>query len=325
MAAINFSAIEDQVQKTGPDYVARALDKHTTLFRWLPMANGPSQAGASVYWLQDEKLTATGFTEGDTFTDTGTESKVEVRLQPGYFRTRFRYSGKLFDALKNGGDLRTGNYIDNQMAQGAQSLAEEIDDAIKGGSHASSDFEGLVTAIDNDNVYGGVDRSVVAEHASAILDNSGTPRALTYTLMVTLSRLIMDTRRGRYNIILASPEKADLIAAFAETADATFDVSRGGQNANRPIVGFGGLVEPEFMDIRCYFKGRPVVAIPGYATDRVDFLYWSAENIELEPHRRLQIAPIERESDEYFHDVTIGLQLVVRNCYKETGAIIDLS
>ena len=120
------------------------------------------------------------------------------------------------------------------------------------------DITGIQAAIDDGSAvttYAGVDRSTNMWWRSYVLDNGGTLRSLTEALMFQIYNEIA-TREGQVTHILCSPNTWTTYGLMLEQ--------------ERRQVNPGYTLSGGFKAID--FNGIPIVMVPGYQENRMDFL-----------------------------------------------------
>mgnify|MGYP000361379951 CR=1 FL=1 len=303
-------------------YFSVATNNDNYLHRLLPRLP-VSEAGKSVFWLQTGSSTAKGFREGNAFKnpDHMTPTKGELRI--GYFHQVMRITGEAQDRMMMMGGDQIGGQFHRNMQDSFDSLIRVAEAALYLGDDTDSYLVGLGSAIEDGNNYAGIDRSAVANARSYVNDNSGTPRSLSTTLLNATHKGIVHTNRGFYDTIITSPTQGDNLRGL------TADVHKlGGQVFVQPgepmqlSIGIGTVLSSGLR-----IKGAPVIEIPGYPTDRIDYLALTRGRIGIEVHRPVRIeGPFTSEqSDDIHWKITYGITLVNRNPRMDSGRLGDLS
>lgn len=321
MSGINYALLTDTlIEETNQTFVD-ACNNDQFLYNMIKKV-GPSGNGKSTWQFINARPTAKGFREGDTFKNPDRFTQEKPELPPGYFHQVLSVTGHARDALKNASALQISDWLMQQYAIAAESMINEIEEAIYGGDDTDSEFVGLGSAIDDGNTYATINRASETKFRAYVNDNSGTPRALTVALLNTTHNAITQTNRAKYNTILASPTQ---VAAWRALAA---DVSKlGGQvqvtgNIYNQVTGTG---TQEFGASGLWFYGVQVTQVPGYPTDRIDFLDLTPMNCKIEMHRDFEVSAPERVNDDTVWDITTGQTLVLVNPRRGSGRLADLS
>lgn len=298
-----------------------ATNNDQYLFRMLPRFP-KSEAGKCSWFNQTAASQAKGFREGQNFKNPDQMTPTKFELPLGYFHQVARITGHHKDRLEAMGDTQIGNELAKVFQDHTDSLIRAIEAALYLGDDTDSEFVGFGSAIDDSNIYAGVDRSTNTIARSFVSTNSGTPRSLTTTLINAAHKGIRHTNRGNYDTIICSPTQGDNLRGL------TADVHKlGGQVFVQPgqpmelSIGIGTVTSSGLK-----IKGADVFEIPGYPTDRIDFMLLKpGRHIGLEVHRDFTISDVRRDNDDMVWDLTYACQLVVRNPRMATGRIEDLS
>lgn len=319
---IDLAALTDVFVKQINQVVVDACNNDNYLYNMLRKDKPQGSGGKSQWQVVTARPTAQGFVENGAFKAPDRFTNDTAELRPGYIHQVLELTGETADALKNSSFLQISDYMSRQFMAAMESLIAEIEAAIYGGAHSTSNFVGLASAIEDGNTYATIDRSTETMFRSYVNDNGGTPRALTKTLMLATYNGLRNTNRGRFTHILASPTQCDAWRALA--ADTT---KLGGQvqvtgNVYNMVAGTG---TQEFGNSGVWFQGIQWTEIPGYPTDRIDFIDLSPSNINLEVHREFQISDPERQSDNTVWDITVGMTMPLRNPRRTSARLGDLS
>lgn len=321
MATMNLADVTDVIVRTAPNYFADATKYEGFLYNRIAKTPASDPVGPR-YFLKDSASEADGFAEGDTFQQPTKFTQQEFRLPPAYFVTTMEMTGHQRDALAKGNPQRIANFFDQQVMDHAQQLIRRVENALKGGIDPSGNgFVGIVEAIDDSNVYGGIDRALIEAHRSAIVDALGNP--ITAAGLEQLDELLRTEHEGEYTELWGSPSIVrDYMGLPADAfrADPRLVVNNG-QTVQQQVTGIG---DANVRTPSTYYRGRPVFEIPGYPQGRLDAIVNTPDNIRLEVFRPLTVSEPERRNDNMCWDMTLALQLVIRNCYKGSGALVNL-
>lgn len=320
MTDINWALLTSVAVAQRNQFFDIAINNDSHLFRLLPRLP-PSEAGKCSWHLQTSGSTARGFREGDSFKNPDAMGTNQLTLPIGYFHNVMRITGHARDRMMAMGETQIANYMAEQFQDASNSLIRTIEAALPLGDDTDSEFVGLGSAIEDGNIYAGLDRASATMHRSYVNDNGGTPRALTTTLINATRKGITQTNRGTVSLALSSPTQCDNLRAL------TADVHKlGGQVQVQPgqpmelSIGIGTMLS---SGLRIY--GVPVFEIPAYPTDRIDFLDLTQRKIGIEEHRPFTIEEMPPVGDDKLWKLTYGCQLVVKNARKLTGRLGDLS
>lgn len=321
MSSIQFTSLTSVLLDAQNQVFVDACNNDQYLYNML-LKEGPSSPSGSVWQFINARPTAAAFVEGGVFKSPDKFTQAKAELPPGYIHQVLSMTGKTQDALRNSSALQVANWLMKQYKVGAESMINLIEEGIYGGTMSGGEFVGLATAIDDGNTYAGVDRSTESKFRAFTDDNGGTPRALTMALLHTVYTGLTQTNRGKFTHIFASPTQCNAWRALAA------DVQRlGGQvqvtgNVYEQVNGVGTQI---FGNSGIWFHGIQVTEIPGYPTDRIDFIDLSPANISLEVFRPFTVAPAERINDDMVWDMTMALSMPLREPRKGAARLGALS
>jgi hypothetical protein len=163
------------------------------------------------------------------------------------------------------------DFLLKQFISGSAAMWDKIETDAIGNSRISggdaNGLQGILDARSTSNTYLEINATTYALTGAEVLDNSGTPRPMTYALMQSLDTAITDTNGGFYDVILCSKAREKQIQ----------DLNPALQNVpQQQSFSFANLEGRE----RAYsagftstwFNGKPVLAIPGYTSTVLDYL-----------------------------------------------------
>lgn len=196
-----------------------------------------------------------------------------------------------------------GDLYQSELEANTSDLGNALDEQLMGSAASNSkDIDGIQDAIKSSGTYAGINRSTYSNWASDATDFGA---ALTVAeLQTTASNLRNSPRLSNWTHVLCGP------AMFNTIGDLFADTTNGTNIQTVPLSGAAGLTfEGGYSAIK--FQGRPVVEIPGYAADRLDFIKY--DDFEIQFIREFQIDPFKIEGDSLKTKVTVGLNLVCRH------------
>jgi hypothetical protein len=281
---INWTEVGTKVRAAANQYQDIAYNNDSYLLNLIPKTP-PSDAGRSVWRVRHTGAEARGFREGDAMKAPSRFEDAGAELPMGSFNQVVEFTGHAMKRLENAGEMQIANYVNELFQDAANSIFRRVEALIPGGTDAESNFVGLGDAIDDGNIYAGLNRASISNFRSHVNDNGGTPRAVTTALIEAVHGGLVYTNRGRYNAVLLSPTQGNALRNLvADTKKPTVQVNL---SAGQPIemsLGIGTV-----MTSGLFIRGVPVLEIPAYPTDRIDYLHVHPDYVRLEEHQQLSI------------------------------------
>lgn len=325
--AVNLSQITTILRKHAPQMWVDAVARNPYLYNMI--AKVPATGAKGAEWtITYDGAEAVGFQEDDPLPAATQDDTIPAVQNAGYFRSILKVTGHAEDALRNGDLVTVANYMTAQMNAQILGLTKKVEDALLGGTDTASGFVGLSDYLNNTGSIAGIDRTTYPAAAAFVSSNSGTPRALTMALMNTVANGMVQTRQGGFNLVLGPINQVENFLALATgTGKPTvhnFNVTPADGGVIALPTGFGSSSNALVPMAR--FRGAPVVALPGMATDRIWFIDWQTpSNIALEVVRNISVKELAPTNDNTCWQISVGLALRVANPFKTLGAIVDLS
>lgn len=319
---VNWTEIGTKVIAAANQYQADAINNDSYLLNLIPKT-GPSDAARSVWRIRTAGAVAKGFREGDPMKGPARFEDVPAELPMGSFMQVVEFTGHGMKRLENAGEMQIANYADELFQDAANSIFRKVEALIPGGTDTESGFVGLGDAIDDGNIYAGINRASVANARSYVNDNGGSGRSLSTTLLEALHGGLVYTNRGRYNVVLCSPTQGNAMRNLAaDTKKPTTQVQLAAGEPAAISIGIGTV-----MSSGLFLKGAPVIEIPDYPTDRIDPLHIHPDLIRLEEHQALTIeGPFTTvNSDTVAFKMIYRCTLCLRNPRKAAARLADLS
>lgn len=315
------------IADNAPQAVDEALSASSMLWNLFPKI----PCGARIDWQVKtaSNSVSSGYTHGSGYGSAGAASTTQASLYLGNYSSVIGLTDFELDAAAFAGDrFKVGELMRFQLADAASEMAQAIHTgAISGSTHASTNGTVIGTTggmVEDDNSYGGINRGSVAAHAPYVNDNSGTPRAVSTTLLGDVIDTVRD-RNGNVNIGLTSQAQFNAIAALTGVSETKNDL--------------GGMGIAKFVGVETlYVKGVPLIAVPGYTAGRVDFLdtnyvAWrflpsrptSGEYMLGDAFKVTESRPTSGTSDVNCTVVRANVQLQLRNGFHRAASLQDLS
>jgi hypothetical protein len=318
---INQTAVASVIQDYAPQLFVDQVSKNSWLFNHIKERGGlrsPSSANGPRWRVKTAGSSSSAwFAEGAPAPASSDFSETEAQLAWGTLHDSMQITGLAIAEL----DAQPTTYIDQYLRKQTEDhlaqMAVTINTALLGGVTANG-ITGLTAGIDDTNTYAGINRAIVTNWASYINDNSGIPRAISLTLLDTVHNQLTQTILGNYDEIWTGSAQADAITALAAGNGIITQYQIVADPQSPRYLGFGGL-----SNVRCIYRGRPVFAIPGYPTGRVDFV--DASKIWIEELTSLQtkeLAQVNADMNMYF---TYFLQAVFSETRMGCASLQDLS
>ncbi len=319
--AIDFAKVTGAIAEYAPQYFAKAITRYTQVFERLKKV-GPSSPQGPRWKVQSAgHAGAVAFAEGANDPAADEFEYANAALSWGQYHAKITLGGLSRDVLAVANEEFILGYVEEQMAEAFREMVSRIDTHLRGGVNANG-IVGIVAAIDDANTYAGLDRTSVTSFACYINDNGGTPRALSMALMDTVHRQFVDVIGGNYTEIWTSLAQAQALTALSSgngVAAVQINVQNGAQTMTKTI-GFGG---PNPLTPHAYYNGRPVYAIPGYPSGRIDFV--DPEGLELEVLRQPYVEHRAKTNDDESWVVYWKGQLKFKNPRFQAASLQDLS
>ena len=324
--AVNLSQITTILRKHAPQMWVDAVARNPYLYNML--AKVPASGARGAEWtITYAGAEASGFQEDDPLPAATQDDTIPAAQNAGYFRSILKVTGHAEDALRNGDTVTVANYLTTQMQSQIVGLTKTVEDAILGGTDTASGFVGLSDWFNNTGSIAGIDRAVYPAASAFMSSNSGTPRALSMTLMNAVANGMVQTRQGGFNVVLGPINQVENLIALGTGGHKpihNFNVTPSDVSPIALPIGFGSSSNALVPMAR--FRGAPVIAVPGMATDRMWFVDWKTpENIALEVVRNISVKELAPTNDNTYWQISVGLALRVANPFKTLGAIVDLS
>lgn len=307
--------IEAILADVAPEMVAQALTERSTLYRMIEKTP-PSDAKGPRWQVEVSANASVGsFAIGGALGAPGELDYDQAALGWANYAGTFEIADRLTKQINTGSsELLVANYIDQQMEHIAREMVSVIEADLFAGTGPNT-VVGLSEAIADANVYAGIDRAAVAAWRSYVNDNGGVPRAITAALLDDVHDELTSVREGRYDVVLTSSDQWNAIAGLA--------------TGTGVITNQSGAVDSKFLGFSSlFYKGRPVIAIPGFTAGVAYFVDMSQLRIEQLPGDRgtpFAMLPAERTNADFTVAMVSYMQLKLMNPRRGAAALVDLS
>jgi len=316
---LTIAQVQALIADNAPQAIGEGIAKISTLYRALPK-RAPSNAKGPKYRVEVEENASTGrFTPGGTLLAAGARQTQPAAGAWGNYHGSFKLAERelleLAEASAMGTNL-VANEVVSQLKSMRMTIAADVHTDTCTGT-ATNGIIGLASAIDDTNTYMGLNRSTYSAYACYVNDNSGTPRAISTTLLNATHDYLTQTLGGRATAILCGVAQWNAIAGLT------------GVTNDAPRTGPGMGLFVDYTDI--FYRGMPVIKVPGYTTGRVDFIDEDALWYEVlkdfgPPVQWEGTNAVERDGDQYKFLVTGYLQLVLGESPRmQAASLQDLS
>lgn len=316
---INVAAIQNVIAEYAPQMFVNTLTKRSYLWNKIPKAPPSSPQGPRWQAKTAGHTGVSTFADGGTFPVADEFERAKASLDWGRYVGTIKITGDADDQLRLGGDLYIANYVNEQTTEVVDALVDLFCQHIKAGT-ATNGFVGLTTAIDDTGTYANLSRSTYSVWQSYVNDNGGSGRNLTLALMRTVHNQITQTIGGDYNEIWTTQEQIDAFTGLGSGVPTPQINIANGQTTATFVAGYGG---PGNQTPGAWFKGRPMYAIPGYATGRMDFV--DTRGFAIEELRRITMRGPKQVNDDFHFDLTWKGQLKLTNPRKQAASLQDLN
>lgn len=256
MAAQNLGDFSNALSQIFASLLWRQMNRQSVLAGLLPKMDGRSQ---NLAWdvTFDGQTGASTFTEGADVAsgDLQNDTEDDAILSWGLYRRNFGISGLALAAASSSPENATA-YLDMIVKKGLDSSSRLISDMntdLYTGTGAGS-IIGLQSALATSGTYATIAKTE-AEWQGNVDTNSGTPRALTKSLLDKLERDIYVACGRSPNVIVTSPAVANKYEALLDAITRQIleqgELAPAIRNIGAPVInenGFTGL----------HYKGIPV-------------------------------------------------------------------
>lgn len=313
---INASAITSVIVEQFPQAFESAVTRRSQLFNLFRKLPPTSAQGPRWQVKSAGHSGVSSFSEGAVAPAPDEFDRVQASLSWGQYHGTLKLTGLSRDELDLAGDL----FIDNYLAEQFMDIADEIVDTVESdlrGSGGSPGLVGLATICDDGGTYAGIARSGNTYWQSYTSDNSGTPRALTMTLMNTVHNNLVDTIGGDYDAILTSKTQFDAYCGLTSGTGAPATNQMHIMPSERQLSAVGG-----FGDI-AWFNGRPIIPIKGYTSGRMDFV--TLDELVIRVLKGVSVKEVQTSNDDQEWYITWKGQTEYRNPRFRAASLQDLS
>jgi len=257
--------------------------------------------------------TAGSFIEGDDLSTAGKQSRRMLAFDYKRIYVTAGVDGLQEAIANNGGIVGINDLLNSEVMRAVEDLMDELNtQALSDGTgNSSADVSGVQFQIADDNTWGGLARASYAWLQAYQNDNGGEDRALTEELMRTIHNTLVDTRKSKYNAILCGSDIYDAYEDLMGDRKRYIDMKVGD-------ISFKGLS----------FKQRPLISIPGYAANRMDWIrkgdlvlkylpIQSVDNKNRVVKGPFKVEEVAKTSDDTYFNIIMYPQLVCLNPWKQ--------
>jgi hypothetical protein len=318
--AINATAVDSIIREEAPQLFADAV---TRFGRFLPFFN-EEDAGADLTGPSWQVKTAghsnvVNFSPGDALGAPDEYEHTQASLGWGRFQATVRAHGQELDKLATQGPKLINNYLMTQLSDAMMEMVSQQDSQARGGA-TTNGFTGITEMVASGNTYASIDRTTVTNWQSVSTAVGG---AVAITHMDAAHLSLVETRQGNYNVIFTTQSIADDLSALtsgngvaalravSNTADTAVQIAK---------LGFGGL-DPLTPSV--YYRNRPVIAIPGYTSGRLDLIDTSGLRIRYLRKARTEL--MGKTNDDLVWSLSSIGQVYLFNPRKQSGALTGIT
>jgi len=257
--------------------------------------------------------TAGSFIEGDDLSTAGKQSRRLLSFDYKRIYVTAGVDGLQEAIANNGGIVKINDLLNLEVMQAVEDLLDELNTQTlsDGTGNSSADVDGLQFQIADDNTWGGLARASYAWLQSYVNDNGGANRALTEALMRTMHNTAVDTRKAKYNAIFCGSDLYDAYEDLMGDRKRYIDMKVGD-------ISFKGLS----------FKQRPLINIPGFAANRMDFVRRGDFSLKYLPIQSIdnknrivkgpfKVEEVASNSDDTYFNIIMYPQLMCLNPWKQ--------
>ncbi len=240
-----------------PEGYQKAFNNKAPFFGHLRIRPGKGKIGVKYHYAKN--TSGGSFSEGDDLSTAGKQSRRELTFPWKQVYKTIDVSGLSEAVAKSGGVKDIKDMIKQELMDATEDLIKEINDQLllDGTGNSAADIQGLQYHIADSGNYAeqALDRASNTWLKSYVNDNGGVNRAITKILINDVHNTLLETRGVNYNQVWTGA------AVFSAYEDLLGDKVRYTQ------IQFGDLFFNALM-----IHGRPVIAIPGYPANRMDFV-----------------------------------------------------
>lgn len=278
MAVQALADFSDALSQLFAPILVRQMNRKVVLTNLLRKVNG---SGKNCAW----DVTFSGITDASTYTEGAdvssydNDTEEDAILSWGQYRQNFGISGlALSVAMSSQGNAR--EYLDMIMKKAVDSGSKMLSDMngdLYAGTGGSVDIVGLDAALATTGTYAGIAKATYSEWQGNVDENSGTPRALTKSLMDSMERTIFTACGMSPSMIVTTPA---IVSKYEQLLDAiTRQILEKGELAT-PIRGLGTPVINENGFSGLHYKGIPIYRDKDATSGT---MYWlNEDHIEIE-------------------------------------------
>lgn len=319
--AITLSDISNLLVQQVPQAFADGTTRGAYLSR-LIQHRPYTKAGGSQWKFKSSGVTAAPVAELDPLPAASKFTQLDPQLNGAYFAAAIEISDETMNQIESG-LVVFSDYVVQTINDAIVSLNREIEEATVAGLNATNGFVGLDLWASDTGSPAGISRSTYSAWQAYYNDNSGTPRAMSATLLRDVADTLVGTNEGRFNGVFFSPTKATTYSGLSGVGIPVknFNVNNG-EMMSAPVVGVGSSTD--VMRPFSFFDDAPCFRVPTMPNDVVWFL--DLEEIHYEDVQPIRVsAPRRSERRSTIWDITTALTLVVPNPKKNCAALADLS
>ena len=297
----------------------KTFNNKAKLFGMLRLRPGQGKIGVKYHYAKN--ISGGSFGEGDDLSTSGKQSRKELTFPYKEVYKTIEVSG-LSEALSKANGVKDiKNILKQEIVDASEDLIKEIETQLLGDGTGNSfkDIQGILYHIAESGNYAdqGLDRSTYTWLKSYINDNGGTLRSLTKALVRDVHNTLVDDRGISYTHILTSSTIADAYEDLMGDKVRYMDVKEGDAFVKRLLI-----------------KDRPVITIPGYPANRMDFVVFDELEIKYLPQETtdslgrtnkgmFKVKELSTTKDATLASVICYLNLVCKNVY-HAGSLQDI-
>jgi len=229
------------------------MNRHSVGLSLIPKRMG---RGKTHNWdTQFSGATAASFSEGADAGAAAQDVSVAAALSWSQYRSIFGVSGlaKATSATSPGSAEELLNIVAMHAKNSAAKLASTLNSEIFSGS---SNIVGMDTAFSASGTYAGISKATYPEWAGNVSANSGTPRALTKTLMDTLDKNVYKASGMSCDALLTTPE---VVVKYESLFDSTVRHIVENGEISAQSRGMSGKIVRDRSGFSGYsYKGKPI-------------------------------------------------------------------
>jgi hypothetical protein len=319
-ASIDISAVEARFSKLAPQAMDEGASLFSELYDIFPKVPATGAKGPEWLLRTDSHANANSFDVGGPLPAPDATTKIQLSTPYANYGATISITDKAMreaDLSTSTGQAQIMGYLADEVDQARMALAAKLNtDTITNQNVAKAlvGFHGTNSVINDTGTLYGQSRSTYPALAPVIYDNSSTPRPLTVELL--------NASWGNFvNVVKAQPGQWVILCDYLQ-GNKLEEVTTGASISEKAVQGV--TAEQILGRTSTWYKGIPVVVIPGYTSSRVDFVNVTSCSYE-SLSGGFSTIPTENTGDTFLFKIVNYLSFRMRNPRHSCFGITDLN